>query len=255
MSMPHDGVGHDHDSVGIYQQQPDQGWGTPAQDMTPRYAATRFFEALKGITGWQNMTPGLAGQAVQSSGDLTGQSYTQWLPDAEKILAHYKGAAAPPATSCAPTSGAAGGKAPNQKIATVIAAERHYLGTPYAWGGGSDSGPGLGQPPDTGVVGFDCSSLQMYAWHKVGVNIPRTSAEQYSAGRHVPIGQIRVGDLLFWSSVPGDQAAIHHVALYLGDVKGAPSILQAPQSGEFVDIRPLAAVQPDQLMPQAVRLT
>lgn len=254
LNMPHDGVGQDHGSVGTFQQQPQDGWGTPAQDMTPRYAATRFYEALNGIGGWQQMAPEGAAQAVQQSED--GSLYTQWIPDARKIMAHYKGAAAPKPATCAASTGPGGDKAPNQKVATVVAAERHFLGTPYAWGGGTDAGPSVGEPPDTGVVGFDCSSLQMYAWHKAGVDIPRTSSDQYSAGKHVPIAQLRPGDLVFWSSVPGVRAGIHHVALYLGKVKGVPSILQAPQSGEFVDIHALHwPGGDDQLMPNAVRLT
>ena len=33
----------DRDSLGVFQQRPSQGWGTPEQIMNVRYAATRFF--------------------------------------------------------------------------------------------------------------------------------------------------------------------------------------------------------------------
>src|SRR5690349_19255116 len=37
---------NDHDSLGLFQQRPSQGWGTPAQLTDPVYAATAFYEAL-----------------------------------------------------------------------------------------------------------------------------------------------------------------------------------------------------------------
>ena len=35
---------NDHDSLGLFQQRPSQGWGTPAQIMNPVYAATQFYQ-------------------------------------------------------------------------------------------------------------------------------------------------------------------------------------------------------------------
>lgn len=66
LRIPHDGVGHDHQSVGIMQQQP--WWGAIRDLMTPRIAAQKFFSALLKIGGWQNMAPTAAAQAVQRSG-------------------------------------------------------------------------------------------------------------------------------------------------------------------------------------------
>ena len=43
----------DRDSLGLFQQRPSQGWGTPAELMDPRYAATAFFTALAHVTHWQ----------------------------------------------------------------------------------------------------------------------------------------------------------------------------------------------------------
>ncbi len=46
--------GHD-DSIGLFQQRPSQGWGTPAQLHDPQYAATKFAQKLQTINGWQAM--------------------------------------------------------------------------------------------------------------------------------------------------------------------------------------------------------
>eukprot|EP01137_Pigoraptor_chileana_P031539 Opistho-2@88 len=47
--------GGDRDSVGLFQQRPSQGWGTPAQIRQPVYAANRFYDELVKIDGYQTM--------------------------------------------------------------------------------------------------------------------------------------------------------------------------------------------------------
>ncbi|HYN96476.1 MAG TPA: M23 family peptidase, partial [Pilimelia sp.] len=61
------GAANDHDSLGLFQQRPSQGWGTPAQIMTRDYAAGKFYEALLGVPGWQAMPLTAAAQTVQRS--------------------------------------------------------------------------------------------------------------------------------------------------------------------------------------------
>jgi len=58
----------DRDSLGIFQQRPSAGWGTPAQVTDPVYASRKFFSALKGL-GDKRYTMGMgqAAQAVQRS--------------------------------------------------------------------------------------------------------------------------------------------------------------------------------------------
>lgn len=66
----------DRDSLGLFQQRPSQGWGTPQQVMDPTYAATQFFDRLLKID-WRSMDPGAAAQAVQRSAfpDRYGERY------------------------------------------------------------------------------------------------------------------------------------------------------------------------------------
>ncbi|CAF1064536.1 unnamed protein product [Adineta steineri] len=63
---PHDAVGSDHDSVGIFQQRP-QFWGTVKDCMDPKTSANKFYNALKGVAGWQSVSVGTAAQKVQRS--------------------------------------------------------------------------------------------------------------------------------------------------------------------------------------------
>lgn len=57
----------DRDSLGLFQQRPSQGWGSPAQIMNPPYAATQFYQHLLAVPGWQQMSVASAAQAVQRS--------------------------------------------------------------------------------------------------------------------------------------------------------------------------------------------
>jgi murein DD-endopeptidase MepM/ murein hydrolase activator NlpD len=57
----------DHDSLGLFQQRPSQGWGTPAQVTDPVYASRAFYRRLLAVPGWQTMTETRAAQAVQRS--------------------------------------------------------------------------------------------------------------------------------------------------------------------------------------------
>lgn len=74
----------DRDSLGLFQQRPSTGWGSPAQITNPILAARAFFgqaqhtanPGLLDIPGWQNMSVTQAAQAVQRSG--YPDAYAQW---------------------------------------------------------------------------------------------------------------------------------------------------------------------------------
>ncbi|MGZ4734758.1 MAG: hypothetical protein ACXVKA_03050 [Acidimicrobiia bacterium] len=73
----------DRDSVGLFQQRPSQGWGSPAQLTTPRYAASAFYRALSRVDGWQTMTVTEAAQHVQRS--AAPDAYAKWEPEARLL--------------------------------------------------------------------------------------------------------------------------------------------------------------------------
>jgi hypothetical protein len=75
----------DHDSVGLFQQRPSQGWGTVAQLMDPVYAAGVFFDRLARVPGWASMSVSGAAQAVQRSA-FPG-AYQKHQPLAEQVVA------------------------------------------------------------------------------------------------------------------------------------------------------------------------
>ncbi|WP_229070814.1 glycoside hydrolase [Actinoplanes sp. DH11] len=59
--------GGDRDSIGLFQQRPSQGWGTPTQLTDPAYQATTFYDTLLAVDGWQHLPLTDAAQAVQKS--------------------------------------------------------------------------------------------------------------------------------------------------------------------------------------------
>ena len=81
----------DRDSLGLYQQRPSTGWGTPEQIMDQAYATRLFFggpsnpnrgktRGLLDIAGWQNMALTVAAQRVQIS--AFPDAYAKWEPSA-----------------------------------------------------------------------------------------------------------------------------------------------------------------------------
>lgn len=68
LNYPHDAVGSDYDSVGLFQQRDNGAWGTVAQRMDPHDSAGMFFDAmLSKYPNWQSMDPGAVAQGVQVS--------------------------------------------------------------------------------------------------------------------------------------------------------------------------------------------
>ncbi|MFJ2805448.1 C40 family peptidase [Kitasatospora sp. NPDC087271] len=95
------------------------------------------------------------------------------------------------------------------------------LGKPYVWGG-------------NGPSGYDCSGLVQQAYRRSGISLPRVADDQYAATTPISAGQLRRGDLVFWSD-SGRASGIHHVGIYLGGGK----FVEAPRPGKTVRVSTL----------------
>lgn len=119
----------------------------------------------------------------------------------------------------------------SKAAAGAIATAREYLGTPYVWGGES-------------AKGFDCSGLLQYVWAQQGVNIPRTTYEQFQTGKQVSLSSLQPGDAVFFkgsdSIVQNGKTLPGHVAMYIGHGE----VIQAPHTGTTVQITPLKDMGP-----------
>jgi len=76
------------DSLGLFQQQPDCGWGTAQQVMNPAYAADAFLTALQhyqaGNPGWADQPLWQSAQGVQAS--AFPFAYAKWEAQAAHLV-------------------------------------------------------------------------------------------------------------------------------------------------------------------------
>jgi gamma-D-glutamyl-L-lysine dipeptidyl-peptidase len=98
-------------------------------------------------------------------------------------------------------------------------AER-FVGIPYRWGG------------DTVVDGMDCSGFVRAVYNLCGVNIPRTSREQFRVGDVVGKDELKDGDLVFFGGSPDE---INHVGIFIGSGR----FVHAPRRGDDIKISTL----------------
>lgn len=237
LTLPHEGVGADHDSVGLFQQRPS--WGPVAQRMDPRGSARLFLRRLVAVPGWEALPLTVAAQRVQAS--AFPEAYARWEQPANAVVGSVQGIA------CGP--GAVVGQ-PGQRVAlpgnpraeVVVNAALAQVGVPYAWGGGDAHGPTRGisdgggaadRAGDRNKVGFDCSGLALFAYAQIGVAVPHQTQAIWAAFQPAvtDLAAVRPGDLILLSD-NGRASGVHHVAIYLGDGR----VVEAPQSGEVVKV-------------------
>jgi len=94
-----------------------------------------------------------------------------------------------------------------------------FLGVKYRWGGMSVES------------GMDCSGFVKTVYALCGINLPRTSAEQYRRGQPVPRSELSPGDMVFF----GKNKRVNHVGIYLGEGK----FIHAPRSRKTIRISSL----------------
>ena len=205
LHIPNEGMGHDHQSVGIMQQQP--WWGTIRDLMTPGVAAQKFYIALLKVGGWENMAPTVAAQSVQRSAfpdayaDDVAAATLFYRQHVREVQAS-SGEPAPPAATQDPEGRDVCGAVENPDTAGVkpgtpagVAAVKFAeaeIGLPYIWGGGSLNGPTGG--------GFDCSGLVLYAIFQASghhIALPHLTFDMVRYGRAVPRNAVAPGDLVF----------------------------------------------------------
>ena len=98
----------------------------------------------------------------------------------------------------------------------IVEKAEGFIGLPYQWGGSSAE------------EGFDCSGLAMAVYQLSGLNLPRSSRDQYSAGVPVERTDLSKGDLVFFATKGREK--ISHVGVYTGDDR----FIHAPGKGKTI---------------------
>jgi hypothetical protein len=211
LSMPNDGLGYDHDSLGSAQQRPSAGWGSVRELMTPTYNAEAFFGGPQGpnhgsppglldIPGWTSMSPGQAAQAVQVS--AFPELYDRWAATAQAIVESVSGTEVP--QTCLQTTPAE--EPASQLIPANLSETRQSIlryaqegvGGGYVWGG-------------TDFKAWDCSGYVQWIYAQAGIQLPRT--EQWLAGHRTSTPQ--PGDLVVQN--PDGPNHWAHIGIYAGN--------------------------------------
>lgn len=232
------GAANNYDSLGLFQQRPSQGWGTPAEIMNPEHAATSFYQRLRQVPRWQSLPLTDAAQAVQRS--AYPDAYAKHETRAAAIVAAYTGGVVcdggdnlPPEAAASLPPGFALPAGTPPPVVTAIGWALGQLGTPYTFGGDCTAA-------HSGVPRHqcDCSSLMQQAYRAAGIRNPRTTADQVHAGTAVPgPADLHPGDLILIPGSGGTRADPGHVGMYLG----SGLIVQAPKTGDVVKISKLSS--------------
>ena len=102
-------------------------------------------------------------------------------------------------------------------LSPAVDVAQQFLGVPYAWGGASPAG-------------FDCSGLVQYAYGQLGVDLPRTAADQAQMGQ--PVASLA-------EARPGDLVAFHDPVDHIGIYAGNGLMVVAPKTGDVVKVQPV----------------
>jgi len=105
----------------------------------------------------------------------------------------------------------------------IVTTARRYVGVPYRWGGESLR------------TGFDCSGLTMVVYRINGLDLPRSSRQQWQVGISINRRQLRKGDLVFFATRGGSR--VSHVGIYAGGDK----FLHAPGKGRKIQTASLSS--------------
>jgi len=105
----------------------------------------------------------------------------------------------------------------------LIKTAGEFIGVPYLWGG------------TTPEEGFDCSGLVMAVYQLNGLDLPRTSREQYAVGEPANRNSLQKGDLVFFAN--GKKHPISHVGIYIGKGK----FIHAPGRGKTIRVDTLSS--------------
>jgi len=173
--------------------------------------------------------PAYAEQVPSAESKASEQLQTITVDDAQSIAVSEDAALAPAvrdtftATTPEQLAAAAAASAPSYltdpplpsgfSLGDVVATALQYQGVPYVFGGADPSG-------------FDCSGFVMYVYAQFGVSLPHGSSSQGAAGTVIDPA----------AALPGDVVVMDgHDGFYMGD----GMILDAPQEGGVVSVRPL----------------
>lgn len=193
----------------------------PAAAEENRTSVTRYATAAVNVRTGPGTGYAILG-VLQPGNEITGYTGDGWFETSFEgqtayVSQSYLNASAPAAAPSAPA--AVSNVNSSAAIEAIVADAWAQVGKNYVYGAAG---------PNT----FDCSGLTYYLYNKhAGIQLPRSSASQASAGTSVSRSEIQPGDLIFFIN-PG-ASRVGHVAIYVGD--GQYVHASTPSTGVKVD--------------------
>ena len=185
-----------------------------------------------------------AAQAVQHSAPAS--AYARWQDPATRLVTLFSGGtgacaidganAVPRGTTASLPRHFSLPAGTPVAVALAIRFAIAQLGTAYDFGGSCTNA----HSSDI-ALHCDCSSLVQQAYRAGGIPLPRTTFSQVDVGTPVySVSSLHPGDLLFLVGSDGSPSSPGHVGMYIGD----GLIIQAPQTGQNVQLSPLSEWAP-----------
>lgn len=110
----------------------------------------------------------------------------------------------------------------SQKQDSLVQFAERFLGLPYIYGG-------------TTPYGFDCSGFTQYVYKKMGIEIPRTPANQVLLGKDITLAEAQKGDIVFYGYPWAGGYYYGHTALvYQVKEDGAISVIHSILPGLMI---------------------
>ncbi|MBT2398145.1 heavy metal transporter [Streptomyces sp. ISL-100] len=201
----------DRDSLGLFQQRPSQGWGTPKQILDPGYSSEKFYEHLEKVPGYSRLPLTVAAQRVQRSG--FPQAYAKHEPDAALLAAALTGRA-PASLTCSAPRDAQPGKPDDVRAALIRDFGPDVL--PKAQAAGSQD--------ETGTAGAAGASAKLGSTPAAAtVTVPVPAAQAATSGSTA--GDRRGWELAHW-------AVAHAAELHIEEVAYAGRVWATGDSGD-----------------------
>lgn len=160
-----------------------------------------------------------AGSYGASTGDAWGKAYytaaNGWLTSVGSLT---QGAAGAPGTKAGKGAGSQAGDMGSSAGTRfgIVQTAGTQIGIPYEFGGAA-------------ILGHhtDCSGLVQAVFAKNGINLPRTTYEQWKVGKAVSVSELEPGDLVFFHMGPRGP---EHVGIYVG----GDAFIEDPHTGASV---------------------
>lgn len=247
---PKGAIGSDHDSVGLWQQRPQSGWGTPAQLLDPAYGASAFLGGPKGPNGgspqglldhpgWESMSKGEAAQDVQVS--AFPDKYAPWEDAATELLGLVRGKAVVEETAAGdPCATATSGELEG----AYTVASFNALGAHHTVAGGKNAALGSGsQRMKSALAKFDAQGVSVAGLQEMEDVQARTITQsgQWQVHRATPNNRFRDGTTMFnaiawrtdqWSLESTDELRVRYQSRWLH----LPIVTLQSTSGEQITV-------------------